>query len=114
MRRLAILSLLAFPMMLSCFQNLPDHVDLQPAAEQVELATEAPSQDTFVLVGAVTGQAAANDPEVAQDAAKNDLRNHAAALGANLVTVDDSVGSALLLQDKTRVVVYGRAYKSLD
>jgi hypothetical protein len=99
---------------LSCASGLPDHVVLQPGAETVEIAMEPPSASTFSLVGQVTGAAAANDPQTAQQAAKNDLRNKAAALGATLVTIDEDTGEAIPLQDKTKVKLVGRAYKSIE
>ncbi len=94
--------------------SLPEHVELQPAAEDVDFAMEPPSANTFMLIGEVTGVAAANDPDVAQDAARNDLRNKAAALGASLVTIDESIGEMMPLQDRTKVKLVGRAYKSVD
>ncbi len=99
---------------LGCAHELPDHVVLQPAAENVEIAMEPPSQNTFALVGQVTGVAAANNPDAAQQAAKNDLRNKAAALGATLVTIDEDTGEPMLLQDRTKVKLVGRAYKSVE
>jgi hypothetical protein len=98
----------------SCLEQLPDHIALQPAAEEVDFAMEPPSPDAFMLIGEVTGAAAANDADMAQDAAKNDLRNKAAALGASLVTIDEDIGEVLPLQDKTKVKLVGRAYKSVD
>ncbi len=98
----------------ACADQLPEHVDLLPAAEDVDFAMEPPSSNSFMLIGDVTGIAAANDPDVAQQAARNDLRNKAAALGATLVTVDEDIGEALPLQEKTRITLRGRAYKSVD
>jgi hypothetical protein len=107
--------LLSLPLLLlACAEQIPDHIELQPQAEAVEFALEPPSPTSYKLLGEVSGQAAANDPEVAQQAAKNDLRNKAAALGATLVTIDANVGEPMLLQDKTKVKVVGRAYKSVD
>jgi Domain of unknown function (DUF4156) len=111
MRRALVLLL---PVVLACAEQLPEHVDLQPAAEDVDFAMEPPSKNTFALIGKVTGIAAANDLDSAQSAARNDLRNKAAALGASLVTIDENVGEALPLQDKTKVKLVGRAYKSVD
>jgi hypothetical protein len=111
MRRAVVFLL---PVLVSCAEQLPEHVQLQPAAEDVDFAMEPPSSSTFMLIGQVTGVAAANDPDVAQDAARNDLRNKAAALGASLVTIDEDVGEMLPLQDRTRVKLVGRAYKSVD
>lgn len=111
MRRIAIVLL---PLVFSCAEQLPDHVQLQPAAESVDFAMEPPSSATFTLVGKVTGVAAANDAEAAQAAARNDLRNKAAALGASLVTIDENTGEQMLLQDKTKVKLVGRAYKAID
>ncbi len=98
----------------ACVDDLPAHVDLMPAGESVEIAVERPSADGYALVGTVTGTAAANDLDVAQEAARNDLRNKAAALGASLVTIDENLGEAMPLQNKTRVRIVGRAYKALD
>ena len=102
------------PFVFSCLEQLPEHVELQHAAEDVDFAMEAPSASTFMLIGEVTGVAAANDVDAAQDAARNDLRNKAAALGASLVTIDESVGEMMPFQDKTKVKLIGRAYKSVD
>jgi hypothetical protein len=98
----------------ACAAEIPDHVELLPQAESVEFALEPPGAGAYKLLGEVTGQAAANDPDAAQQAAKNDLRNKAAALGATLVTIDANFGELMLLQDKTKVKVIGRAYKSVD
>lgn len=114
MRRLSVLTYLALPMMLSCEEALPEHVELTPAAQDVEFAVETPSRNAYKMVGEVTGQAAANDPDAAEYAARNDLRNKAAALGAALVTIDDSIGEPMPLRDKIKVRVYGRAFKSVD
>lgn len=100
--------------LLACAEQIPDHVELLPQGEDVEFALEPPSPRSYKLVGEVSGLAAANDPEAAQQAAKNDLRNKAAALGATLVTIDANFGEPMPLQDKTKVKVMGRAYKSVD
>jgi hypothetical protein len=97
-----------------CADQIPDHVVLQPAAEDVYIATEPPSPDGYKMVGQVSGQAEAVDPDVATDAAKNDLRNKAATLGASLVTIDQDIGEPVLLYGKTKVTLTGRAYKSVD
>ncbi len=114
MRGVSVIAFILCASSLSCGEVLPDHVVLQPAAENVEIATEPPSPNSYTLVGKVTGLAAANDPEKAEQAAKNDLRNKAAALGATLVTIDEDTGEAIPLGDKTKVKVVGRAYKSVE
>jgi uncharacterized protein DUF4156 len=117
MRRLLSLPLgfLLMPGLLNaCVAEFPEHVDLQPAAAEVEFATEPPSADAYWLVGSVTGVAAAHEVDAAQQAARNDMRNKAAALGASLVTIDRDTGEALPLRDKTKVTLVGRAYKSVD
>ena len=108
------LALAAGAFFLACADALPAHVDLVPAGANVEIAVEPPSRDGYFLVGTVTGLAAANDLDTAIQAARNDLRNKAAALGAVLVTIDENVGEAMPLQDKTRVKLVGRAYKALE
>jgi hypothetical protein len=60
------------------------------------------------------GEAASGDLDTAQQAARNDLRNKAAAMGASLVTVDQNLGEPVLLHDKTKVKLIGRAYKPID
>jgi hypothetical protein len=98
----------------ACAEEWPSHIDLAPAGANVEIAVEPPSKDGYILAGQITGIAAANDLEAATEAARNDLRNKAAALGATLVTIDENTGEALLLQDKTKVKLTGRAYKSVE
>jgi hypothetical protein len=100
--------------LIACAEQIPDRVELLPQAENVEFATEPPSKNMFRLLGEVTGQAVSKDPDTAQQAARNDLRNKAAALGASLVTIDEDVGEPVFLQDKMKVKLIGRAYRSVD
>ena len=98
----------------ACTETLPERIELAPGAEKVEFAMEPPSAYAYQLLGEVVGTAASSDVEVAQVAAKNDLRNKAAALGATLVTIDRDLGEPMPLADKTKVKLVGRAYKSVD
>jgi hypothetical protein len=109
-----LFALLVLPVCLSCLEQLPEHIALQPAAEQVDFATEAPNRDVFMLIGEVTGEAAGEDADAAEEAARNDLRNKAAFMGATLVTIDENIGENMPLQDKIKVKLIGRAYKSVD
>jgi hypothetical protein len=111
MRRSALLLL---PLLLACKSSLPDKIELTPEAEQVEFAYETPSAEAYKMVGQVEGVAAANDEEQATLAAKNDLRNKAAALGAVIVEIVSDTGSPMPLESKTKVKVVGRAYKPVD
>jgi hypothetical protein len=113
MRRMGF-ACFVFALLGGCNDHVPEHVALVPAAEEVYIATEPPSPDGYALVGQVTGQAEAVDVDVATAAAKNDLRNKAANLGASLVTIDQDTGEAVLLVGKTKVTLIGRAYKSVD
>lgn len=110
MRRL----LAALVLVAGCADEFPDHVELVPAGADVEFAAEPPGSGAYQLVGQVTGVAAAHDPEAAQQAARNDIRNKAAALGATLVTIDEDIGEGLPLRDKTKVKLVGRAYRAVD
>ena len=113
MRRRALLSV-TLGLLLGCAEQIPDHVALLPAAEDVAIATDPPSAQNYRVIGEVTGQAAATDVEVAQAAARNDLRNKAAALGASLVTIGHDTGEGVLLQNKTKVTLVGRAYQAIE
>jgi hypothetical protein len=105
---------LLVPMLFACAGQLPEKVDLTPEAENVEFAFEKPSPTAYKFIGQVIGLAEANDLEAAQLSARNDLRNKAAAMGAMLVTIDEDTGKAVLLVNKTRVKLVGRAYKPVD
>jgi hypothetical protein len=105
---------LLLPWLFACAAQFREKIDLEPQAESVEFAYETPSPAAYKFIGEVIGVAAANDPEVAQASAKNDLRNKAAALGAVLVTIDMNTGEAVPLADKTKVKLVGRAYKPVD
>jgi hypothetical protein len=111
MKRWAVLLL---SLAAACAEALPEHVELNHEAETVEFAMEPPSPRMYKLIGQVIGLAAAKDAEVAQQAAKNDLRNKAAALGASLVTIDENLGEPMPFAEKTKVKLVGRAYKSVD
>ncbi len=101
-------------LMAGCSPGLPDHVALSPEAENVEFAYEAPGPDAYKEVGKVTGIAQGTDTEATTAAAKNDLRNKAAALGATVVTMDQNIGEAVPLTNQVRVKVSGRAFKPVD
>jgi Domain of unknown function (DUF4156) len=107
-------ALLLFPLLVACAEALPEHIELTPEAETVAFATEPPSPRSYKLLGQVVGLAASKDADVAEVAARNDLRNKAAALGASLVTIDEDLGEPIPLADKLRVRLVGRAYKSVD
>jgi hypothetical protein len=108
------LMLLSFPLAMACAAQIPDHVELQPGAQDVEIVHDKPSPNAYKEVGQVTGIASGTDDEVAEAAAENDLRNKAAALGATLVTVEQNLGKAVLLSDKKEIKLVGRAYKPVD
>jgi hypothetical protein len=110
----AVLVALAAGSFAACAEELPSHVELASGADNVEFAVEVPSKDGYRLVGTVKGIAAANDLDTATEAARNDLRNKAAALGATLVTIDQNIGEAMPLQNRTKVKLTGRAYKPVD
>jgi hypothetical protein len=100
--------------LVACAAQLPEKVELESQAEAVEFAYEAPSTAAYKFVGDVVGVGISKDAEEAQNSARNDLRNKAAALGAALVTVDENTAEAVLLLGKTKVKLAGRAYKPVD
>jgi hypothetical protein len=106
-------ALLASFALIACAE-VPQHVELQPEAENGDFAYETPSAEAYKEVGKVTGLAEGTDEEATTVAAKNDLRNKAAALGATLVTIDENVGQAVPLTKRLRVKLVGRAYKPAD
>ena len=105
---------LVFPWLFACAGQLPEKVELEPQAENVEFAFETPSPTGYKFIGQVTGVAVSGDLETAQISARNDLRNKAAAMGAVLVTIDEDTGKAVLLANATKVKLVGRAYKPVD
>lgn len=105
---------LSVALLSGCAEQLPDHVDLMPAAADVDFTEDPPGADGYKMVGQVTGVAAAHDPDVAEEAARNDMRNNAAKLGATVVKIDEDKGEALPLEDKTKVELVGRAYRAVD
>jgi hypothetical protein len=107
-------ALLLWPALVACATQLPDHVELSPSGEAVEIAVEPPSPRAYRLLGQVSGEAASKDPDAAQEAARNDLRNKAGEMGATLVTVDENTGGLVRFEEKTKVKLVGRAYKAID
>lgn len=111
MKRFAFLASL---LLAGCAQGIPDHVALLPEAENVEFAYEPPGPDAYKEIGTVTGVAQGTDTDATTEAAKNDLRNKAAALGATVVTTDQNQGEAVPLTHQLKVTIVGRAYKPVD
>jgi hypothetical protein len=108
------LAVLALVLLAGCVDQVPEHVELVPAGADVEFVYEAPSPHAYKAVGEVKGVAAGVDADSATEAARNDLRNKAAALGATLVTIDQNLGEPILLVGKTKVTLIGRAFKPVD
>jgi hypothetical protein len=105
---------LGLALLIGCMEQLPEHIELAPSGEAVDFVYEAPSSNSYRVVGEVRGIAQGADAEVAEEAAKNDLRNKAGALGATLVSIDEHLGEPMLLVGKTKVTLLGRAYKPVD
>ena len=95
-----------------CGAGVQQNVALKPEAESVEFAMDPPSPDAYAMVGAITSEAAGKEIGDAVDAAKNDMRNKAAALGASLVIIDETVPDKDFVRDTRIVHLKGRAYKS--
>ena len=94
--------------------KVQENVVLSPKAHAVEFAMDTPSENVYILVGSVTGEAAGTTIEEAESSARNDLRNKAAAIGASLVVIDEDDGAMLLYQDKSKITIKGRAFKSIE
>lgn len=109
-RAFLLVCLLAF----GCAEAIPERVALEPAAEHVEFAAEPPSVDSYKLLGRVDSAAVGTDLETAEQAARNELRNKAATMGASLVTVDENVAEPLPLTYKMKVRLAGRAYQARE
>lgn len=99
---------------LAACDKVVENVVLMPPGEKVEFAFEAPSDNSYEMIGAVEGSAAGTTENEAEQSARNDTRNKAAALGASLVMVDSLTGQVMRLQNKTKVVIKARAYKARD
>jgi hypothetical protein len=108
------LPILGFALLAGCVDQIPEHVELVQAGSEVEIVYDTPSEHAYKMVGSVRGIAEGPDAESATEAARNDLRNKAAALGATLVTVDENMGEPVLLLGKTKVTLFGRAFKAVD
>jgi hypothetical protein len=111
MQRLIVLGLV---LLLGCADQISEHVELVPAGAEVEIVYEAPSPNAYKKVGDLRAVAAGVDVDSATEAARNELRNKAGALGATLVTIDENLGEAIPLLSKTKVTLVGRAFKQLD
>lgn len=94
--------------------KVAENVPLSPQGEQVEFAMETPSENLYAYAGDVVGEAAGKNVEEAEQSARNDVRNKAAAMGATLVVIDEDTGGMMLYTDKTKVTLRGRAFKSKE
>ena len=95
----------------ACSPAIPENITLKPEAQSVEFATETPSPNAYALVATITSDAAAKEIDDAILSAKNDLRNKAAAMGATLVIVDETIPDKDFVREKRIVHLKGRAFK---
>ena len=96
----------------ACSPAVQEHVALKPEGEAVEFAMETPSKDAYEVVGTLKVTAAGKTIGEATDAARNDLRNKAAALGASLVIEDKTETSQDIVREKRIVTLTGRAFRA--
>jgi hypothetical protein len=89
-----------------------ERVALGPEGEAVEFAMETPSKDAYEVVGTVKATAAGKTIGDATDAARNDLRNKAAAIGATLVIEDKTDTSQDVMRERRIVTITGRAFRA--
>ena len=96
----------------ACSPAVQEHVALMPEGEAVEFAMETPSKDAYDVVETLKVTAAGKTIDEATDAARNDLRNKAAALGASLVIADRTDTSQDIVREKRIVTITGRAFRA--
>lgn len=111
MMRRALRLLFATLLFSACAPAVQEQVKLKPEAEQVEFAVETPSANAYSLVGKINADAAGREMDEAILSAKNDLRNQAAAMGATLVIVDETIPDKDFVREKRIVHLKGRAFK---
>jgi hypothetical protein len=111
LRNFLLASALFLVALAACGPAMPENVVLKADAQNVEFATETPSPDAYSLVGTITSDTAGKEIDDAILSAKNDLRNKAAAMGATLVIVDETVPDKDFVREKRIVHLKGRAFK---
>jgi hypothetical protein len=95
--------------------DLPENVPLRPDAEKVEVLSESPNESLYEDFGRVRGEAIGAGTEATAIQARNDLRNHAAGLGAHFVTIEQVHASlAWDMSGRTIIVMRGRVYRLKD
>jgi hypothetical protein len=88
-----------------------ERIPLVPAARSVEIITGEPDRSQFEFIGDVEGSAKGALAEATQNA-RNDLRNHAAVLGATVVKLDtNTAANAMDWTGRNQVVLNGRAFR---
>jgi len=111
---LLLLSLSSPFLILACAPAVQEDVKLTPEATSVEFAMDTPSPNSYAMVGKISSDAAGKEMDDAIAAAKNDLRNKAAAMGATLVIVDETNPDKDFVRDRRIVHLKGRAFKVKD
>ncbi len=111
LRSLFVVAAVSLSLAAACAPAIQEAVALKPEAAAIEFAQSTPSANSYTMVGVITSDAAAKELPEAIDSAKNDLRNKAAALGATLVMVDETVPDKDFVRDRRIVHLKGRAFK---
>ncbi len=105
-------SAMALTSLSACIELPPEKVPLLPLGETVELLAELPNADVYESYGMVTSQASGQGSGEAMVAARNGLRNKAAALRATFVSVDEANATgAWDFSGKTVVTLKGHVYR---
>lgn len=77
---------------------------LKPEASRIEFANREPNSDQYKYLGELKGEAQASDLRIATTNARNDIKNKAYSISADVVVID-TIRAA-----HKKVVVAGRAF----
>lgn len=95
-----------------CEEPVPQKIVLSSSGEQVELVSESPNTDVYLEIGEVYGRAMGVEKHDAFNAARNALRNAAAAKNGTIVRIDNVDAKVAWDVGMTVVMVTGTAYRT--
>lgn len=90
-------------------------VALKPEAARIEIIKGELDRNEFEYLGDVSGTSKSKDIEAGNEHARNDLRNKAAAMGAEVVILDtNTAANAMDWTGRTQIVLTGRAFRRVS
>lgn len=115
-KRIEILACaIVISLFLGCIGTASQIITVKTEAMSIELVKSEPDRTKYKFIGDIQGEALSGDVGVSTLNARNDIKNKAYALGADIVVLDSlAAENTMDYTGRSRVYLTGRAFKLIN